>query len=110
MKILYIYQMSKYGKLNKVVWEDIKITRDEGKIVDKRNATYNLSHGIYKYKENIDKVIECGDLWVEYISFDLKEITPEIKALLIEPFITKYKNEQKKLQEKINMWENMKTE
>lgn len=62
MKNLYIFTMKNNGDLKKEVWEDIKITRDKGLIVIKRDAEYRISHGRYKYKNNLDKVIEYPTL------------------------------------------------
>ena len=101
MKSLYIYTMDRDGKLNREVWEDVKITRDKGFIVTKRDSEYRLSHGSYKDKDFLNIVRQYSSCSTEYISFEVSEITQEIKEQMIEPFIDEYEEEVKVYQDKI---------
>ena len=56
MKNLYIHTLNNSGNIHTKVWEDVKITRDKGLIVTKRDSNYNISHGNYKQEENLNKV------------------------------------------------------
>ena len=107
MKNLYIYTMNNNGELSKEVWEDIKITRDKGLIVAKKDAEYRLSHGSYKDKCNLDKVIRYSAYNTQYISLNVSEITKEIKQQLIKPFIDEYIRDIQKWKQRVGELEKL---
>ena len=107
MKSLYIYTMDRNGKLDREIWKDVKVTRDEGLIVTKKDSKYNLSHSNYKDKKNLDKVVRYTVYTSQYISFEVSEITKEIKQQLAQPFIDGYKEDIQKWKQKVNELEKL---
>lgn len=115
MKNLYIYTLDKYGNIEKEVWEDVKVTREDKKIVTKRSAAYRLSHGNYKYEKDLE-VVRCITRGfpvslverTEYFSFNLENITLEVLELLKAPFLEHYSKQQEDLRKQIDDLENLK--
>lgn len=95
MKNLIIYVMDNDGRIKNDIWKDVKVTRD-GKIVDKINSEYNLSHGKYKYNEKLDTPYIVG-ICVEYITFNDDLNINEIKELLTKPFIEAFNKSIEKI-------------
>jgi hypothetical protein len=110
VKNLYIYTFYENGIFDKKILEDVKITRGEGKIVTKRDSEYKLSHGNYKYKDNLNKVIRVSTITSEYISLEDLEITQQLKEILIQPFIDELQEKKEIIQKRIEQLEKFKDE
>lgn len=123
-KNLYIHKIYKDCNYTKEIWEDVKITRDEGRIVKKRGADYNLKMGVYKNKEMLDVIrpIKTGypksELsYVEFITFDKDILSQDDISEMCMFFIDELninkielENEIMKLDDKIDLFENLKVE
>lgn len=123
-KNLYIHTIDKDGNYKKETWKDVKITRDKCQIVKKRSADYNLSMGIYKEKEMLDVInsqrrgYPKSELsYVEFISFDKDILNRDDVSEMCMFFIDELnihkielENEIKKLDDKIDLFENLKVE
>jgi hypothetical protein len=114
LKDLYVYTLYEGGQLTKTIEKDVKVTRED-KIVRKINADYRLSHGDYYLKCNLGniEIMKAGYsnpqvIKVRYISFDINEITNEIRYKMSIPFLERYNTEQEQLREKINEFEVLK--
>jgi len=123
-KNLYIHKIYKSGAYTKEIWEDVKVTRDKGQIVEKRSADYNLRMGVYKLKDMLDEINpifigypESELSYVEMISFEEDTLNQENLVEICMLFIRelsinreKLANEMKKLDDKIYLFENLKIE
>lgn len=123
-KNLYIHTIDKDGKYKKEIWKDVKVTRDKGQIVRKREANYYLSMGRYKKKEMLDIINPCclgypvcKLSYVEMISFD-KEILDKDDIIKICSFFIddlnkdkiKLENEISEIDNKIHLFKNFNVE
>ena len=109
MKNLYIHTLNDSGNIHIKIWNDVKITRDKGLIVTKRDADFNISHGNYRYNIDLNKIKTISEGYMsslktvrtEYITFEEIKLTDDVKKQMREPFIEKYNNEINELKKQI---------
>lgn len=91
MKNLYLHSVGSTGKYHLHIWKDVKTTREEGKIVNKRNSDYCLKMGRYRNKECLDKFIFFG-LACEYITFNKEPLNKKQREYMLSRVISAYNN------------------